>query len=96
MISEKSLYFKDKRMLNLLVLLLLFNSIIDSIIMNYSDRDVIIILQYSFNILFLAVFFSNYRFKKYGLFLLMFLLMGYFTFLSFFSSDYMMTFNYLA
>lgn len=87
---------KEIRINNLLIFLFLFNSIIDTIIMQYETRTTIILLQY-FSFITVLVYFLLFKkifFNK--VYHLLFIIMVYYFLLSFLSTDYKMTFNYLA
>lgn len=87
----------NKKLCNFFIAVLLVNSVIDTVIMMYSDRSIVIPIQYGVNLVFL-LFFLNYKWKEiqYNTYTILFLIIGYFLFLSLFSSNYYRTFNYLA
>lgn len=88
---------KYKRWQNNLLLVLLLGSIIDSIIMKYTNRTYIVSIQYGINIIFLLLFFVRInRFEKCSVYKFIFIITIYFLFLGLFSSNYTMTYNYLA
>jgi len=87
----------NKHWLNFFIIVLLANSVIDSLIMMYDNRTIIILVQYGMNIAYLTVFLNfKGRLTNYHIYKILFLIVAYFFFLSFFSSDYRITFNYLA
>lgn len=96
-VNTSNISLMDKQLINLLVLVLFINSIIDSVIMDYDDRTNIILFQYSLNILFLAYFFFHRgNIRRNRIYSIMFIIISYFLLLSLLSSDYSLTFNYLA
>ncbi|MDZ7821467.1 MAG: O-antigen polymerase [Candidatus Marinimicrobia bacterium] len=94
---RKSFEKSNRRMLNVFIIVLLINTVIDTIIMMYSDRSLIISLQYIVNIGFLLYFFlSKRKYAKCSINRILAIIIVYFVFLGLFSSNYVMTYNYLA